>query len=308
MPKAFGEVLADLAREDERIFGVSADCFHYLRPLADAFPGRAIEVGIAEQDLIGIAAGLAVRGKLPFAVGMNPFVTMRCFEQIRTDVGLGRRNVKIVGGSGSGVRFPTWGPTHHAIEEMALMRLIPGMTVLMPADLVDTEAATRAAADINGPVYMALAKGPLPLPRPDEPRPFEVGKAQVLREGGDATIIATGAAVADAVEAGEKLALRAIQACVLNMHTIKPLDRRAVLQVARDTRLIVTVEQHLIAGGLGGAVAEVLAGAGMRTALRRLGFQDAFCPVVGTAEQVKSRLGMGADDIVTAVSRWIIER
>ncbi len=213
MAKSFGETLAEVARDDDRIFGVSSDCFHYLRELAGESPERAIEVGIAEQNLIGIAAGLAVRGKIPFALGMNPFVTMRCFEQIRTDLGYGQRNVKVVGTSGHGLRFPTWGSTHHAIEEMALMRLVPGMTVLMPADLVDTEAATRAAAQIDGPVYMALAKGPLPLPEPDEPRPFEVGKAQTLREGRDVTIIAAGAAVGDAVQAGEKLAERLATRC-----------------------------------------------------------------------------------------------
>jgi transketolase len=155
---------------------------------------------------------------------------------------------------------------------------------------------------------MALAKRSLPLPSPDDPRPFEVGKAQTLREGSDVTIIAAGAAVADAVEAGETLARRAISARVLNMHTIKPLDRNAVLQAAEETPLIVTVEQHLVAGGLGGAVAEVLAGAGVTTPLKRLGFQDAFCRVVGTAEQVKSRLGIGADDVVDAVIAWIVQR
>lgn len=302
MAKSFGEVLAELARDDERIFGVSADCFHYIKPLADEFPDRAIEMGIAEQSLIGVAAGLALRGKVPFAVGMNPFVTMRCFEQIRTDVGYGQRNVKIVGSSGSGLRFPTWGPTHHAIEEMALMRLIPGMTVLMPADLVETEAATRAAAAIDGPVYMALGKGPLPIPDPDEPRPFEVGKAQTLRDGDDVAIIAAGAAVADAVEAGAKLVECGVQARMLNMHTIKPIDADAILRAAQQTRLIVTVEQHLVAGGLGGAVAEVLAEAGASVPLKRLGLQDTFCRVVGTVEQVKSRLGITAEDVVEAVT------
>jgi len=305
MARSFGEVLAELARDDERIFGVSADCFHYIRPLADEFPERAIEVGIAEQNLVGVAAGLAVRGKIPFALGMNPFVTMRCFEQIRTDLGFGRRNVKVVGTSGSGLRFPTWGPTHHAIEEMALMRLVPGMTVLMPADLVETGQATRAAAVIDGPVYMALGKRPLPLPDPDKPRPFEVGKAQTLRDGDDVTIIAAGAAVADAVEAGEKLAERDVEARILNMHTIKPLDAEAILQAADETRIIVTVEQHLVAGGLGGAVAEVLAKAAVSTPLKRLGFQDAFCRVVGTAEEVKGRLGIGVENIVQAVERSV---
>ena len=138
MAKSFSEVLLELAREDPRLCGVSCDCWGFLAPLAQEFPSRAIEVGIAEQNLIGVAAGLALLGKIPFAIGMNPFVTMRCFEQVRTDVGYGGRNVKVIGGYGGGVMYAGWGCTHHAMEEIALMRLIPTMTVVMPADAFET--------------------------------------------------------------------------------------------------------------------------------------------------------------------------
>ena len=149
MALSFPEVLLELARDDPRICGVSCDCWSFLEPLHAEFPQRAIEVGIAEQNLIGVGAGLAVRGNIPFVLGMNPFVTMRCFEQIRTDLGYGCRNVKVVGAYGSGVTFGGWGCTHHAIEEIGLMRLIPTMTVVMPADAYEAEWAVRAAGAVS---------------------------------------------------------------------------------------------------------------------------------------------------------------
>jgi transketolase len=301
MAKSFAEVLLELARADERIFGVSCDCWGFLSPLAREFPERAMEVGIAEQNLIGVAAGLALVGKIPFAIGMNPFVTMRCFEQIRTDLGYGRRNVKVVGGYGSGVMFAGWGCTHHATEEMGLMRLIPEMTVLMPADAVETERATRAAAALEGPVYLSLAGGTLPLDVPEEEREFEVGKAVVLRDGGDVTLLAAGPTVREALRAGDLLAERGVAARVLNVHTIKPLDRTAILAAALETRLLVTLEEHTIIGGLGGAVAEVLAEAGAGTPLRRLGLPDAFARFVGSYEECKQRYGLTAEAVVEAV-------
>ena len=300
MPKSFAEVLLELARADPRICGVSCDCWGFLAPLHNEFPERAIEIGIAEQNLIGIAAGLAVRGKTPFALGMNPFVTMRCFEQIRTDLGYGCRNVKVIGAYGSGVMYAGWGCTHHAMEEIGLMRLVPTMTVVMPADGFETEHAVRAAAATEGPFYIALAGGLLPLDTPEADRTFRLGEAAVLREGGDVTLIGTGAAVVEALRAGGLLAERGIAARVLSMHTVKPLDREAVLAAAK-TRLIVTIEEHTIIGGLGSAVAEMLAEAGAATPLRRLGLQDVFACMVGSYADVKHRFGITAEAIVEAV-------
>jgi transketolase len=284
---------------------VSCDCWGFLGPLASEFPERAIEVGIAEQNLIGVAAGLALRGKVPFAIGMNPFVTMRCFEQIRTDIGYGARNVKVIGGYGGGLMYAGWGCTHHAMEEMALMRLIPTMTVLMPADGYETEQAVRAAAATEGPFYIALAGGTLPGAKPEPERSFEVGKAVVLREGSDATLIAVGYTVPEALQAAEVLAQQGIGARVLNMHTIKPLDAEAVLQVARETSLLVTIEEHTVIGGLGGAVAEVLADAGAGTRLRRLGVQDTFAVMSGNQQDFRERLGFSAAAVVAEVVRGL---
>ena len=301
MAKPFGEVLLELAIGNDRICGVSCDCWGFVAPLAERFPHRAIEIGIAEQNLISIAAGLAMQGKMPFAIGMNPFVTMRCFEQVRTDLGYGGRNVKVIGGYGSGISFAGWGCTHHAMEEIALMRLIPSMTVVMPADAWETEQAMHAAAAVDGPFYIAVAGDTPPVCRPDEERSFTLGKANVLRQGADVTVIATGSMASEALQAGEILAGRGVEARILNMHTIKPIDREAILQAAAATRLIITIEEHTVIGGLGGAVAEVLADAGAGIPLKRLGLQDVFAWTVGSHQDLRRRYGMTAQAVVDAV-------
>jgi transketolase len=301
MAKSFPEVLLELGIEDSRICGVSCDCWGFIAPLAQKFPERAIELGIAEQNLIGVGAGLALRGKIPFVVGMNPFVTMRCFEQIRTDLAYGSRNVKVIGGYGSGLMYGGWGCTHHAMEEIGLMRLIPTMIVTMPSDAYETEQITRAVAKIDSPTYIALAGGSLPLNIPESERSFELGKASLLRKGNDVTIFGTGMTVGDALRAGDMLADKGISARVFSMHTIKPVDKDAILQSAKETKLIITIEEHTVIGGLGGAVAEVLADAGAGTPLRRLGLQDVFACMVGSHQDVKNRFGITSEAIVDTV-------
>jgi len=301
MAKSFSEVLLELAIKDPRICGVSCDCWGFLGPLAQKFPKRAVEVGIAEQNLIGVAAGLAMQGKIPYAIGMNPFVTMRCFEQIRTDLGYGERNVKVIGGYGGGIMYGGWGCTHHAMEEIGLMRLIPTMTVVMPADAYETEHATRAAAAMEGPFYISLAGGTLSLDKSEDERSFEIGKAVLLRAGDDVTIIGVGPTVGDTLRAGEILESQGISARILDMHTVKPIDKDAILQAAAETQLIITIEEHTVIGGLGGAVAEVLADAGASTPLKRLGLQDVFGCMVGSHQDLKSRFGITAEAIVKEV-------
>ena len=305
MAKSFAEVLVELARQDPRICGVSCDCWSFLGPLAREFPGRAIEIGIAEQNLIGVAAGLSLRGKTPFAIGMNPFVTMRCFEQIRTDLGYGARNVKVIGAYGGGLMYAGWGCTHHAMEEMALMRLIPAMTVLMPADAYEAEQAVRAAAAAEGPFYISLAGGTLSGARPESERSFHVGKAVALRDGDAATLIAVGPTVPEALHAADLLAGKGVSVRILNMHTIKPLDRDAVLRAAKETRLLVTIEEHTVVAGLGGAAAEVLADAGAGTRLKRLGVQDRFAAMSGSREDFMNHLGISANGIVDEVLKGL---
>jgi transketolase len=301
MAKPFSELLLELAEQDPRICGVSCDCWGFLEPLAARFPERAIEVGIAEQNLIGVAAGLALRGKIPFALGMNPFVTMRCFEQIRTDLGYGARNVKVIGAYGSGIEFAGWGCTHHAMEEIALMRLVPTMTVVMPADACETEHAVRVAAATEGPFYISLAVGTLPLGLTEEARSFALGRAVLLRDGGAATVIAAGPIVSEALRAADLLVERGIAVRVLDMHTMKPLDAEAILRAARETPLLVTLEEHTVVGGLGGAVAEVLAEEGTGTPLRRLGLQDLFAVWSGARSDFRQRYGICAEAVVETV-------
>lgn len=301
MARSFAEVILELAIDDPGICGVSCDCWGLLVPLAQRFPERAIEVGIAEQNLIGIAAGLALQGKTPFALGMDPFVTMRCFEQIRTDVGYGERNVKVIGAYGGGLVYGGWGCTHHAMEEIALMRLIPTMTVIMPADSYETEHATRAAGLTEGPFFISLTGGTLPIGKAEDVRSFEVGRASLLREGNDVTIFGTGLAVTDALKAGDILEGEGIAARVFSMHTVKPIDKEAILQAAEETRLIITIEEHTVIGGLGGAVAETLAETGAGTPLARLGLQDIFACFVGSHQELKERFGITAEAIVETV-------
>lgn len=301
MAKSFSQVLLELAIDDSRICGVSCDCWGFLGPLAKQFPLRAIEIGIAEQNLIGIGAGLAMQGKIPFVIGMNPFVTMRCFEQIRTDLGYGCRNVKVIGGYGGGLMYAGWGCTHHAMEETGLMRLIPNMTVVMPADGYETECAVRSAVAVEGPFYISLAGGTLPLDKPESDRSFELGKAVLLKDGNDVTIIGVGPTVIETLRAYEILKNEGINARVLNMHTVKPIDKDAILKAAKETSLIITIEEHTIIGGLGGAVAEVLAEAGSGTPLKRLGLQDVFAIMSGSYQDLKKRYGITAEAIMNAV-------
>jgi transketolase len=291
---AQGKVLADMAGSNPDIVVVSQD-MGPCKPFSSRFPERFFEVGISEANLIGVAAGLAHAGKLPFAIGMAPFVSMRSFEQIRTDCGYNRNDVKIIAPC-SGLEGGYWGATHHAVEDLALLRMVPGMTVLCPADPAETERAVRAAAEVDGPVYVRIG---FLLPIEDLPEPFEVGRAVLLREGSDVAIIATGASVSQAIRAHDLLKAKGVSARVLNMHTIKPIDRAAIREAAAEIGRVVTVEEHLVNGGLGGAVAEVLAELG-RGRLVRLGLQDEFVMDVADYPDILKLVGLDADSIAAA--------
>lgn len=267
-------VLCELARDNPNVVLVTQD-FGPIGEFTKSFPDRHFDVGISEENLVGVAAGLAHAGKLAFVIAMAPFVTMRGFEQIRDDCGYNRNNVKIIAPF-AGLEAGPWGATHHAMEDIALMRVIPGMTVFSPADPNESLQAVRAAATIDGPVYIRL--GSL---RPIEgyDTPFRAGEAVTMREGNDLSIIATGSCVAAALDVHESLRRDGISARVINAHTIKPLDRAAVERAARETKKIVTAEEHSIFAGLGGAVAEILAELGVGR-LARVGVRDVFCTEV----------------------------
>jgi len=289
------KVVGELAAADARVVLVSQD-FGPVRGFTERFPERHLDVGISEENLIGVAAGLAHAGKLPFVLGMAPFVTMRGFEQIRDDCAYNRNPVKLIAPF-AGLEAGAWGATHHAIEDIALLRTIPGLTILSPADPAEAQRAIRAAAAIDGPVYVRLG---FLRPIDGYDAPFTPGEIVTLREGGAATILATGSCVQTALAAHAALREDGVAVQVLNVHTLKPLDRAAVERAAHDTGRLVTVEEHFIDGGLGGAVAEILAELG-HGRLRRVGVRDRFCTEVAPYPELLRLHGIDADGVVSAV-------
>jgi len=289
------EVLAELAEHNPNVVLVSQD-FGPVGSFTGRFPDRHFDVGISEQNLIGVAAGLAHAGKLPFVLGMAPFVSMRGFEQIRDDCAYNRNNVKFIAPF-AGLEAGPWGATHHAQEDIALLRTIPGMTILSPADPNESLRAVRAAAIIEGPVYIRLG---FLTPLDGYDTELRVGEAVTMREGKDVTIIATGGCVGAALMAHEALKAGGVSARVLNMHTLKPMDRAAVERAARETGRIVTVEEHSIIGGLGGAVAEIMAELGTGR-LRRVGVRDVFCTEVEPYPELLRIHGIDAAGVEGAV-------
>lgn len=290
-----GNVLAEMAERNPDIVILTQDLAS-AESFAKRFPDRYFDVGISEANLIGVAAGMAHAGKLPFVFAMAPFVSMRSFEQIRNDCGYNRNNVKIIAPF-SGLEAAHWGATHHAVEDLGLLRMIPGMTVLCPADPDEATRAVKAAAEIDGPVYIRLG---FIDPIAGYSQAFEIGRAPTLREGSDVTIMATGASVAQAIEAHELLKAEDISARVINMHTIKPMDREAIERAATETGRIITVEEHFINGGLGGAVAEVMAELG-KGRLVRMGLKDEFLLDIAPYPEILEVVGLDARSIAMTV-------
>ncbi len=272
---AYGKALVELGRENPDVVVLDADLAKSTKTIefAKHFPERFFDMGIAEQNMIGTAAGLAAAGKIPFCSTFAIFATGRAFEIIRNSVAYSRLNVKIAA-SHAGITVGEDGGSHQSVEDIALMRSLPNMTVLVPADAVETRAAVRAAAQIQGPVYIRLGRPGVPVLHGDDFH-FEPGRAVVMREGDDATIIATGIMVATALEAAGLLEQEGIGVRVVNMHTIKPLDEEAVIAAARETGVIVTAEEHSVIGGLGGAVAEAVC-ACHPVPVYRVGLPDVF--------------------------------
>lgn len=239
-----------------------------------AYPDRFFDCGIAEGNMLGVASGLAATGKIPFVSSFAMFATGRAYEQIRNSVGYPGLNVKI-GASHAGITVGEDGATHQCNEDIALMRTIPGMVIINPADAVEAEEAVKAAIEHNGPVYLRFGRANVPVINDGENYHFEIGKGQVLREGTDVTIVATGLLVNSSLEAAEKLAEEGIHAEVINIHTIKPLDEELILASAKKTGKVVTAEEHSIIGGLGSAVCECLS-ENLPTPVYRIGIRDVY--------------------------------
>jgi transketolase len=272
----FGQGLLAAAQADSRVVGLCADLTESTRMLAfaQAFPERFVQVGVAEQNLAGLAAGFALAGKIPFAASYACFHPANSWGVIRTSICYSNLNVKIIGGH-AGLVTGADGATHQSLEDIALMRVLPNMTVVVPCDAEEASKATRALAQHLGPAYLRTNKFDIAAITQAE-TPFTLGKALTLRQGSDATIIACGSVVTQALQAAELLTEKNRSIRVLNMHTIKPLDWESVLLAARETKAILTVEDHQIYGGLGSAVAEVLAQSRVRTPFKILGVVDTF--------------------------------
>jgi transketolase len=296
---AFVETLLELAEADPRIVLVTGDLgFGVLETFAARFPAQFLNAGVAEQNMTGVAAGLALSGHVVFTYSIANFPTLRCLEQIRNDVCIHRANVTVVA-VGGGLAYGVLGATHHGTEDLAVMSALPGMTVFAPGDPVEAALATRAAATLPGPCYLRLGKAGEPVVHTTIP-PFRVGEAIRVRSGDDATLVTTGATLALAVAAAGRLADRGIDAGVLSMPTLQPLDRHAILDAAARTRRVVTVEEHGV-GGLGAAVAEVLASVGHPVPLRMVRLPRQVIETVGSQAHLRACHGLSLDDVIAAV-------
>lgn len=278
--------------------------FQMIESYAKRFPRQFLNVGIAEANMVGMAAGMALMGRLPICYTIATFMTMRTYEQIRNDICLHEANVKIVG-VGGGFGYSMYGPSHHPLEDMAIMRTLPEMTILSPVDPNQTAAAARAMLKHNGPVYLRLGKKGEPTIYSKEPR-FQIGKGDVLREGGDIAIISTGPITHDALKAAEMLHQSGIEMCVVALPTVKPLDIVLLDEIGRKIPYILTLEEGTIMGGMGSAVATYFAERGIHhKGFYRLGTPDRFVKRIGTAEYLKQQFGIDASGIARAAQDMV---
>ena len=304
--EVFAATLLELAREDSDLLVVTSDSrgSAKLAPFAKAAPGQIVEVGIAEQNLVGVAAGLAAAGKKVFAVSPACFLTARSFEQIKNDLCYSNRPVNAVGIS-AGVSYGALGTTHHSLHDYAALRAVHNITIVAPADNFETREAVRAAAQLPSPVYLRFGKKKMPhLPRADSA--FKLGKASLIREGAHLSFLACGETVAPAFSAAELLAKEGIQCRVLSLHTLKPLDHAAVRKAATETGRVITVEEHSVNGGLGEACAGLLLQEGIHARFKIVGFPDDHT-VTGSQEEIFRHYGLDGPSLAKA-GRELLEK
>ena len=301
---SYGNALVECAKEYDNLVVLDADLAEATKTIIfqKAYPERHIDCGIAECNMIGIAAGLVSTGKIPFASSFAMFAAGRAFEQIRNSVGYPHLNVKI-GATHAGISVGEDGATHQCNEDIALMRTIPGMVVINPADDVEAKAAVKAAIEHDGPVYLRFGRLAVPVINDNPDYKFELGKGVTLREGTDVTIIATGLCVSETLAAAEKLAADGISAKVINIHTIKPLDEELVIAAAKATGKVVTVEEHSVIGGLGSAVCDCLSEKAP-TPVLKIGVNDVFGES-GPALKLIEKYGLDAESIYNKVKNFV---
>lgn len=272
----YGKALVELGKENENVVVLDADLSKSTKTaeFGETYPERFFNAGVAEQNLIGLAAGLSTTGKIPFASSFAMFATGRAFEIIRNSIGYPQLNVKVCA-THAGITVGEDGASHQALEDISCMRTIPNMTVIVPSDGVEAMSAVKKIAEYKGPVYLRLGRLAVPVINDQDNYEFEIGKGITLKEGGDITIIATGLMVHEALKAAESLEEKGVEARVLNLHTIKPIDQELIIKAAEETGAVITAEEHNIIGGLGSAVAEVLS-ENMPVLLKRIGVEDTF--------------------------------
>lgn len=301
---SYGNALAELGKEHENLVVLDADLAAATKTgvFKKAYPERFIDCGIAEANMTGVAAGLSTCGKVPFISSFAMFVAGRAFEQVRNSIGYPHLNVKI-GATHAGITVGEDGATHQCNEDIALMRTIPGMVIINLADDVEARAAVKAAYEYEGPVYLRFGRLALPIIHNESSYKFEIGKGEILRDGKDVTIVATGAMVSNSLEAAEKLAADGIEAKVINIHTIKPLDEELVVVAAKETGKVVTVEEHSVIGGLGSAVCDALA---MKnpTPVMKIGINDTFGES-GPAVELLKKYQLDAESIYEKIKNFV---
>ena len=302
--ESYGNALVELGKKHEDVVVLDADLAAATKTgvFKKAFPERHIDCGIAECNMMGVAAGIATTGKVPFASSFAMFAAGRAFEQVRNSIGYPKLNVKI-GATHAGISVGEDGATHQCNEDIALMRTIPGMVVINPSDDIEAKAAVEAAYEHVGPVYLRFGRLAVPVINDNPDYKFELGKAVTLKEGTDVTIIASGLPVPEALAAAEKLAADGISAAVINMHTIKPLDEEVVIKAAETTGKIVTVEEHSIIGGLGSAVCDVVAEKAPAKVMK-IGINDVYGES-GPAVELVKKYGLDADSIYAKVKEFV---
>ncbi len=302
--ESYGNALKELGAEFPDLVVLDADLAEATKTgvFKKAFPERHIDCGIAVCNMVGIAAGLATVGKIPFVSSFAMFAAGRAFEQVRNSVGYPHLNVKI-GATHAGITVGEDGASHQCNEDLALMRTIPGMVVMCPSDDIEAKAAVRAAIEHEGPVYIRFGRAAVPVFNDTPDFKFEIGKGRVVREGKDVTIVATGICVDSAMGAAEKLAAEGIDAEVINICTIKPLDEELIIASAKKTGKVVTVEEHSVIGGLGSAVCECLAEK-LPTPVKKIGMYDVFGES-GSAAALVAKYGLDAEGVYNSVKAWM---
>ena len=285
-----------MARNDERIFLITPDIgYSVLEVFRDEFPERYLNVGVAEQNSVSIAAGMALSGLIPYVYTINPFVCMRPFEQIRLDVAYMNTNVRLVG-VGGGFSYGAAGATHHTLEDIAIMRVLPNMTVICPGDPWEVDKAVIESVNYKGPIFLRLGKQGEPLINDTEAE-FKIGKAIRIKEGEDITLISTGNTLEIADNVTDKLKNKNIKASLISMHTVKPLDENAVMEILKKGKPVFTLEEHSLIGGLGSAVADIIAQSDFNPVFRKFGTEDKFSHYVGGHDYIREKFGLTSEKI-----------